>query len=91
MADGQIYDSKSAYRAELKARGYREVGNDAPAAPRPYTPENVERDIADSIQMIEADHPEASTSTGPRNTRDPRTDGAPVALRAKRRTRVRTH
>ena len=28
MADGKIYDSKSAYRATLKARGLVEVGND---------------------------------------------------------------
>lgn len=90
MADGQIYESKSAYRRELKARGFREVGNDAPSAPKPYAPADVERDIVESIAMIEADHPEASTSTGPRNTREPRTDGAPVKLRAKPR-RARIH
>lgn len=29
MADGRTYDSKSAYRADLKARGLVEVGNDS--------------------------------------------------------------
>ena len=28
MADGKFYDSKSAYRAELKNQGMREIGND---------------------------------------------------------------
>lgn len=28
MADGKVYDSKSSYRKELKARGFQEVGND---------------------------------------------------------------
>lgn len=30
MFDGKHYDSKSKYRAELKAHGYVEMGNDAP-------------------------------------------------------------
>ena len=30
MADGRIYDSKSAYRRTLKEKGLTEVGNDAP-------------------------------------------------------------
>lgn len=28
MADGKMYDSKSAYRRELRARGCYEIGND---------------------------------------------------------------
>jgi hypothetical protein len=28
MADGKLYDSKSAYRAELRRQGLREIGND---------------------------------------------------------------
>ena len=28
MADGRLYDSKSAYRQELKRQGLREIGND---------------------------------------------------------------
>ena len=91
MANGQFYDSKSAYRRDLRAAGYREVGNDLPAHrdARSYAPsrEEVEREIADSIAMIEADHPEASTSTGPQHTRMPKTEGAPRPARAKRRRR----
>lgn len=37
LADGKVYDSKSAYRAELKARGYEEVGNEYAAVMK--TPE----------------------------------------------------
>jgi hypothetical protein len=41
-ADGRIYDSKSAYRRELKARGFEEVGNEyaAVTAPREYQPQD---------------------------------------------------
>lgn len=36
MADGKMYGSKSKYRADLKARGLIEVGNDPQiAAPKP--------------------------------------------------------
>lgn len=28
MADGKMYDSKSRYRAELRARGFEELGNE---------------------------------------------------------------
>ena len=28
MADGKMYDSKSAYRREIKARGFEELGNE---------------------------------------------------------------
>lgn len=44
MADGKYYDSKSAYRRELKARGYEEVGNERPA-PREYEPPSAEADL----------------------------------------------
>ncbi len=33
-ADGRMYDSKSAYRADLRARGYVEVGNERAAFDR---------------------------------------------------------
>ena len=51
MADGRLYDSKAAYRASLKAHGYREIGNEidahmkeatAPKAKPPVKPELVE-------------------------------------------------
>jgi hypothetical protein len=36
MADGKPYDSKSRYRADLRARGLTEVGNDSQSkAPQP--------------------------------------------------------
>lgn len=38
MADGQMYDSKSAYRADLKARGMIEVGNERPVQRRQEAP-----------------------------------------------------
>lgn len=39
MADGKVYESKSAMRAEYKARGMIEVGNDtAPMWERPKAP-----------------------------------------------------
>jgi hypothetical protein len=39
MADGKPYDSKSRYRADLKARGMIEVGNDRmERRPAPITP-----------------------------------------------------
>lgn len=36
MANGKMYDSKSRYRADLKAMGFTEVGNDSS-----FQPENV--------------------------------------------------
>ncbi len=36
MADGRTYDSKSAYRQSLKARGLVELGNDAPLTGKPF-------------------------------------------------------
>ena len=38
MADGRTYDSKSRYRAELKALGFVELGNDSPAVTDPRAP-----------------------------------------------------
>jgi len=53
MADGKLYDSKSAYRQTLKARGLVELGNDAlptpPPTPKPSTGrrEALHRQLAD--------------------------------------------
>lgn len=55
MADGEIYDSKSAYRRELKARGYVEIGNDlkpADFAPKPYEPEGIRHDILQAASEL---------------------------------------
>lgn len=58
MADGRIYDSKSRYRANLRARGLVEVGNEQnrPDQRRPFSantePESTEI-IADIRQATE--------------------------------------
>ncbi len=51
-ADGKRYTSKAKYRAELKARGYTEVGNERmPDIPRPE-PRGVEHDIKRAIHEV---------------------------------------
>lgn len=46
MADGRIYDSKSAYRRTLKEHGFIEVGNDEPAPRYPdFEPESAVPDL----------------------------------------------
>lgn len=52
MADGRLYDSKSAYRRTLKDRGLVELGNDAPrtSPPKPVKDtrrETLHRQLAD--------------------------------------------
>ncbi len=45
MADGKLYDSKSAYRGTLKARGLTEVGSEDPSKHiRPPPPKNTRRE-----------------------------------------------
>lgn len=44
MADGRIYDSKSAYRRTLKDRGLVEVGNDTSHIPRGWGHSGQSRD-----------------------------------------------
>ncbi|RAK51206.1 hypothetical protein DJ017_19815 [Phenylobacterium soli] len=48
MADGRMYDSKSAYRRELRARGCYELGNDSvsrAASPRPPVRETLRQTL----------------------------------------------
>lgn len=48
MADGRVYESKSAYRGDLKARGLIEVGNDQvkrSTTPAPPVREDMKRAI----------------------------------------------
>lgn len=54
MADGRVYTSKSAYRADLRARGLVEVGNDSSLSrgPSSYEPANVEQDIARAYDQV---------------------------------------
>ena len=47
MADGRVYDSKSAYRADLKARGMVELGNDEITPTDRYEPGDIAQDVAD--------------------------------------------
>jgi len=45
MADGKIYDSKSAYRTSLKRHGMRELGNDAPLTAAPPVVKSTRREV----------------------------------------------
>lgn len=45
-ADGKIYESKSAYRRELKARGLVELGNDQIKPRAREVDRSIERDLA---------------------------------------------
>lgn len=51
MADGKMYDSKSAYRAGLKANGCVEVGNDRQTRSAPDTAPGLKRDIAQALKQ----------------------------------------
>ena len=56
MADGKMYDSKSAYRKSLKAQGLVELGNDAPSTCEEpeykICEKELKRDIAEAIQQL---------------------------------------
>lgn len=49
MADGEMYDSKSAYRREIKARGFEEVGNDVEMRTPEVDHGDIERDVAEAV------------------------------------------
>ena len=57
MADGRLYESKSAYRAELKRQGLREIGNEIDAhlkdveATNPQKPK-VKPDLIKAYQKV---------------------------------------
>jgi hypothetical protein len=56
MADGKMYDSKSAYRRTLKSKGLIEVGNDAPTTCKEpeykICEKELKRDISEAIQQL---------------------------------------
>lgn len=53
MADGRLYDSRSAYERSVREAGCEIVGDDMGASSTPtYTPGNVERDVAEAIQQL---------------------------------------
>ena len=56
MADGQRYDSKSAYYASLKAKGCEIVGDDRSGFGKPadYDAGEVSGDIADAVEQLRA-------------------------------------
>lgn len=57
MATGQLFDSKSAFRAATRAAGCVELGNDATPPPKPFMPvANLREDIAESIRKVEQGH-----------------------------------
>lgn len=51
MADGKMYDSKSQYRSDLKARGLVELGNEQPKGPRNEM-RPVRDDLRRSLQQL---------------------------------------
>lgn len=56
MADGKYYDSKSAYRKELKRQGLVELGNDAPTKGKGpearINDKELKQDIANAISQL---------------------------------------
>lgn len=51
-ANGQMYDSKSAFRRATKEAGYEEVGNDAPLTLPPAPEPDLRADVAHAIDML---------------------------------------
>jgi hypothetical protein len=50
---GEIFDSKSAFRAVTRAHGLEEVGNESPFAATPPEPVGIADDLAAAFQMHE--------------------------------------
>ncbi len=60
MADGRIYESKSAMRRAYRERGYVELGSDAPTKAEPVDRPQVRRDLEDGLRAIKQGYkPEA--------------------------------
>jgi len=51
MADGLWYESKSAYRKSLRAKGLVEMGHEMPKE-TPYTPPSARQDIKDALEQL---------------------------------------
>lgn len=56
MADGKMYDSKSNYYRDLKARGYEVVGNERPAFDKAQPREFQSQGVEQSIKRAMAQH-----------------------------------
>lgn len=52
MASGKVYDSKSAIRAEYKARGLMEIGNEKITPPSVERPRITKDEIGAAIQKV---------------------------------------
>lgn len=66
MASGKTYDSKSAIRAEYKARGLVEVGNDTPDVKPPEKPKVTREEIGAAVQKVRAGYrPSVETESVP--------------------------
>ncbi len=64
MADGQMYDSKSAIRRGYKEHGYEELGNDAPRENALYRSDpHIGDDIAQAWEMLEQGYQPPPTDT----------------------------
>lgn len=71
MVTGEILDSKSQFRSRTRDAGCVELGNDAPAAPRPIQLDGpaVRESIAQSIRELEAGRPAPHAETVDGTTR----------------------
>ncbi len=75
MADGRMYDSKSRYRADLKARGLEEIGNErVDTRPREPTEAEIAQEIATAYDQVEAGHKAELPSRPPEQWRGPVTE-----------------
>lgn len=65
MVTGEVLDSKSQFRSRTKDAGCVELGNDAPASPRPVQLDGpaVRESIAQSIRELEAGRPAPRAET----------------------------
>ena len=65
MASGKMYDSKSAIRAEYRARGLIEIGSDIPEVKQPERPKITKDDIGAAIQKVRDGYRPAELPTAP--------------------------
>jgi len=64
-ADGKMYDSKSAYYAAVRAAGCEIIGNEKlTPSPPPDDPMDRKRDIATTIEQLEAGYRPEPATTG---------------------------
>lgn len=69
-ATGEVFDSKSAFRAATRAAGLVELGTDAPLAPPPIAPPaDVAADVAQAWQMVEQGYTPPPVETASADTR----------------------